>query len=144
MESETAVAEKPRSVAKLNPCCIVCGMENSKGLRIGFQRDGDGAVARWVPGEDLESFQGTIHGGIVTAVLDEAMSKAVIFHDWEAFTVELKVRFRSRVVPGEGLQIRGWVNEKKKRKILTEAALCTATGVERAHAWATFLVPPAA
>ncbi len=32
------------------------------------------------------------------AVLDEAMSKAIIARDWEALTADLRVRFRARIV----------------------------------------------
>lgn len=69
------------------------------------------------------------------------MSKAVIARTWEVLTVDLRVRFRGRVTPGEKLRVHGWVVEKQRRRILTEAILVTATGVERAHAWAAFLVP---
>jgi acyl-coenzyme A thioesterase PaaI-like protein len=58
-----------------------------------------------------------------------------------AFTVDLRVRFRGRVSPGEELRVHGWVVEKRKRRVLTEAILVTGTGIERAHAWAAFLVP---
>ncbi len=70
------------------------------------------------------------------------MSQAIIAREWEALTVELRVRFRARVSPGDRLHVRGWIVEKKGRKILTEATLKTHGDVERAHAWATFLIPP--
>ncbi len=126
--------------ARSNPACVVCGTQNPKGLRIEFVKDSDGVRANWTPTEGWESFRGTVHGGMITAVLDEAMSKAVIARDWEALTVDLRVRFRGRVAPREKLRVHGWVVEKKKRRILTEAILVTGTGVECAHAWAAFLV----
>jgi acyl-coenzyme A thioesterase PaaI-like protein len=85
--------------------------------------------------------KGTIHGGIITTVLDEAMSKAIIACGWEAFTVELRVRLRERVCPGEELRVQGWVVEKRKRRILAEASLTGEGARERAHAWAAFLIP---
>jgi len=33
----------------------------------------------------------------------------------------------------------GWVVEKRMRRIVAEASLSTPEGVEKAHAWATFL-----
>jgi acyl-coenzyme A thioesterase PaaI-like protein len=83
-----------------------------------------------------------IHGGIITTVLDEAMSKAIIAREREALTAELRVRFRRQVSPGVALRIRGWVVETRKRRILAEAALTSETGNEYAHAWAAFLVLP--
>jgi acyl-coenzyme A thioesterase PaaI-like protein len=72
------------------------------------------------------------------------MSKAIIARGCEALTAELRVRFRKQVAPGDALCIRGWVVEKRKRRILAEAVLRTATGEEYAHAWAAFLVLPGA
>ncbi len=131
-----------RAQAPLNPRCVVCGSSNPKGLRISFQQNANGVCADWIPTSEWEGFKGVIHGGIITTVLDEAMSKAVIARNWQALTVELRVRLRGRVSPGQALQVRGWVVEKQGRKILTEATLTSNTGEERAHAWATFLVPP--
>jgi acyl-coenzyme A thioesterase PaaI-like protein len=139
----TLVAElRCRGVARLNTACVVCGTQNPTGLRIRFRSSSDGATARWTPTNGWESFEGIVHGGIITTVLDEAMSQAIIARGWEALTVELKVRFRGRVAPGDGLQVRGWVVDRRKRRVRTEAVLITDAGDERAHAWATFLVPP--
>jgi acyl-coenzyme A thioesterase PaaI-like protein len=140
--TRTVLLPASRHHARLNPNCVVCGARNPKGLHLAFHEGRDGVDAAWVPTDEWESFQGTVHGGIITTVLDEAMSKAVIAQNWEALTVDLRVRFRGRVLPGERLRLHGWVVEKQKRRILTEATLATGVGVERAHAWATFLVPP--
>jgi acyl-coenzyme A thioesterase PaaI-like protein len=125
-----------------NPRCVVCGTQNPNGLRIEFVKDTDAVQASWLPAEGWESFQGTIHGGIITTVLDEAMSKAVISQDWHALTVELTVRFRQRVSPGDRLRVRGWIKDRRKRRIRTEATLTADSGEELAHAWATFLTLP--
>jgi acyl-coenzyme A thioesterase PaaI-like protein len=112
-------------------------------LKISFLILATGVAADWVPTQDWESFAGTIHGGILTTALDEAMSRAIIARGWDALTVDLRVRFRGRVSPGDSLHIRGWVLEKCKRKIRAEAVLTTTAGEERAHAWATFLATSA-
>lgn len=136
-----AAEPRRRDVARLNTACVVCGTQNRTGLQIRFRSSSDGATARWTPTIGWESFEGIVHGGIVTTVLDEAMSQAIIVRGWEALTVELKVRFRGRVAPGDGLQVRGWVVDRRRRRIRAEATLITDAGEERAHAWATFLVP---
>jgi acyl-coenzyme A thioesterase PaaI-like protein len=124
--------------------CFVCGQGNPQGLHLRFSADGaEAVVAHWHPQETWEGFRGVIHGGIVSTVLDEAMSKAVAAQGIPALTCELRVRLRERVAPAEELEIRGWVVEKRKRKISTEAILSDAAGRERAHAWAVFLELPA-
>ena len=123
--------------------CVVCGQDNPYGLRIQYVLGRDGAVtADWRPTESWEGFEGIVHGGIISTVLDEAMSKAVAAMNYEALTGELRVRFRHHVAAGETLRIRGWVVEKAKRLVRAEAVLTAADGSERAHAWARFLALP--
>src|ERR1017187_7494197 len=76
--------------------------------------------------ENWEGFEGIVHGGIISTVLDEAMSKAVAAMNYEALTGELRVRFRHHVAAGENLRIRGWVVEKVKRLVKAEATLTAA------------------
>ena len=139
--TESVLRPATRRCAPLNANCVVCGATNTNGLQLEFRSDTEGVEADWLPTRSWEGFQGIVHGGIISAVLDEAMSKAVMARNWEALTVDLRVRFRGRVTPGEQLRIRGWVVEKHKRKITAEAILVTCFSVERAHAWATFLIP---
>jgi uncharacterized protein (TIGR00369 family) len=127
--------------ARPNERCVVCGSHNPAGLRIRFSTESAGQVAAlWHTSTDWEGFRGVIHGGIVSTVLDEAMSKAVASNGWPGFTCELRVRFHRHVAADECLRVRGWVVEKRKRRISTEASICDQDGVERAHAWAAFLL----
>ena len=121
--------------------CFVCGSDNPGGLQLRYECGVDGTVnATWTPTNMCEGFRGIVHGGIVSTVLDEAMSKAVFATNCQALTCELRVRFRHHVTVGEPLRISGWVVSRQKRKITAEASLCTLDGKERAQAWATFLV----
>jgi uncharacterized protein (TIGR00369 family) len=130
---------RPR--AEPNDGCVICGKDNPRGLRIEFSQTCDGTMtAPWRPSSDLEGFRGVVHGGVIAAALDEAMSKAVASKGWPALTCELRVRFRRSVRAGESLRIRGWVVEKRKRQVLAEASLCREDGAERAHASAVFLI----
>ena len=131
------VPAQPQSV------CVICGPNHPHGLRLRFDFGADGAAtAHWTPAADWQGFRGIIHGGIISAVLDEAMAKAVTAAGY-ALTGELRVRFRRPVAPGEALRIRGWVVERSRRMIKAEATLTTLDGSECAHAWSAFL-PPAA
>ena len=120
--------------------CFACGASHPSGLKLQFHVNGHGSViADWTPSKIWEGFQGVIHGGIVSTVLDEAMSKAVAAAAKPAFTCHLEVRLHRPVAPGESLVVRGWVVKKRKRYIRVEAELRDRLSVERAHAWATFL-----
>jgi acyl-coenzyme A thioesterase PaaI-like protein len=132
----------PRSLARARSqrTCVVCGQDNPRGLRIRYEPADGGAVkATWNPEPCWEGFEGVVHGGIVSTVLDEAMSKAVAACGCEALTAELRVRFRRPVTAAGGYRIRGWVVDRLKRRIRTEAELSGPDGAECAHAWAVFL-----
>lgn len=96
--------------------------------------------AIWTPEKALEGFDGIVHGGIVSTVLDESMAKAVIASGVEALTAELRVRFRRQVVAEHPVQVSGWVTSQQKRVVHAEASLIDANHTELAHAWSSFLI----
>src|SRR5579864_3726600 len=55
--------------------CFVCGQRNPFGLHLVFRVEGDSVVADFQPREEHQGFPGVIHGGIVAAVLDEALGR---------------------------------------------------------------------
>jgi len=126
--------------ARSQSSCFACGPNNEHVLRLRFEKNEIGKMsAEWIPESSTEGFDGIVHGGIVSTVLDESMSKVVAATGVEALTAELRVRFRRHVVSGNRVQIRGWIDNRNKRIIKTEDALTGADGTELAHAWASFL-----
>ena len=143
----TSTSEMPARlpVAQPQSGCIVCGPDHPHGLRIRYETGAGGTVAAtWVPTSAWEGFRGIVHGGIVTTVLDEAMSKAVAAAGHRALTGELRVRFRRPVEPGKELRIHAWVAGRRRTLIDTEATLTAPDGSEQAHAWAAFMALPEA
>jgi uncharacterized protein (TIGR00369 family) len=134
------LATQPRTQSR----CFACGPDHPQGLRLVFDSRAEGGVrADWTPGTQWEGYSGVVHGGIVSTVLDEAMSKAVAQMRRHAVTGELRIRYRVPVASGAAHVLEGWVVTQKRRLAQAEARLLTAEGVECAHAWATFVDPPA-
>lgn len=137
--TEAGLTERP-SQARPQSACFVCGQDNPAGLKIVFQVQADGRMAaNWTPAPVWEGFRGIVHGGVVSTVLDEAMSKAVAATGSEALTADLRIRFRLPVQSGTPFHIQGWVVRRSKRLIETEAAITALDGTEHAHGWASFL-----
>jgi acyl-coenzyme A thioesterase PaaI-like protein len=135
-----AVEPLARLRARPQNGCFVCGQENPRGLRLQFGgQDGGEVIASWTPSSEYEGFRGIVHGGIVSTVLDEAMSKAVAGTGTEALTAELRIRLRRHVDTGRAFLIRGWIVSRNKRLVRTEAVLLASDGTEHAHAWGAFL-----
>lgn len=133
--------ETPVGVRRQNGC-FVCGPDNPQGLHIGFRTVGEGAVeADWTPPAAVEGYAGYVHGGVVAAVLDEAMSKAVAAVNATALTAHLEVRYRHPARTGERFRIEGRVSRRDKRRLFVRARLLDPQGQARAEATACFVRP---
>ncbi|HCX59196.1 MAG: PaaI family thioesterase [Candidatus Cloacimonadales bacterium] len=121
--------------------CFVCGKDNPIGMKVDFSYDDEGSAnAELKLSELFEGYPKVIHGGILSALLDEVMAKAVIHQGKIAFTAKLNVIFRKPLASDSLVMLRGTVVSAKTRTILTEARIYDATAVY-AEAEAVFIVP---
>ncbi|MBE5735582.1 MAG: PaaI family thioesterase [Clostridiales bacterium] len=80
--------------------CIICGMDNNLGVKAPFYEMEDGSVYtifRFKP--EHQSYPGRVHGGLITAMLDELAGRVlwVVEPETYAVTTSLEVRFRKPV-----------------------------------------------
>jgi uncharacterized protein (TIGR00369 family) len=121
--------------------CFVCEERNDHGLRIPFFHDPDAGEV--VAGFELdERFSGApsyVHGGVVLAVLDEAMAWATIAMAGQfAVTKETTTRFRRPVRVGRRYEVRAGVEEEAD-ELRCRAVVTDADGERCASAEATFV-----
>ena len=123
--------------------CFVCGLENPIGLKMAFYEDELGRViARFTPDSEHEGYPGVVHGGIVTALLDEALSRAAIAKGRWVVTARLDVRFRRPTPTAMPLTVIGEIVECKKRTVEARASIVLANGQISARATGTFVEIP--
>ena len=123
--------------------CLVCGPENEHGLRLRFQRTADGASATGQVPEHLQGFASRTHGGIVAAILDEAMYYAVGLQGMPGVaTAEISVRYRRPLPTGRDFLVEARCLRQTRRFAKTAASL-TCDGELVAEAEGTFLPVPA-
>lgn len=107
-----------------NNKCFVCGQENPISLGLKFQFYEDNKVkAYFKPHQNLQGFKNIVHGGIITTVLDEAMSKTANRNEVEAVTAEMTVRFKNPVAVNNEYIVMGRLIKKNKNLLFTEAFL---------------------
>ncbi len=103
--------------------CFVCGDRNDFGLRAKFYFDGAKAIAEYTAGRNFEGYSGVLHGGIIAALLDEVMIKALLAGEIFAMTVELNVRFHQAVLIGQKLKLEGIIVEQNGRLYQTTGSI---------------------
>jgi acyl-coenzyme A thioesterase PaaI-like protein len=102
--------------------CFGCGNANPHGLRLRFRpRAHDGVWARFCPSADHEGYLGMTHGGILSTVLDEAMSWAVTHVGDLGVTARMTVTFRQPARVGEELLALAAISGSRARAIDTRA-----------------------
>lgn len=74
--------------------CVMCGEGNPFGLKLKFKLDEDGVASTCFRGEArFQGYDGILHGGVISAILDSAMTNCLFLHGVQALTGKLEVRF---------------------------------------------------
>jgi uncharacterized protein (TIGR00369 family) len=109
--------------------CFVCGMENPIGLKAFFYEDDDGQViVKYTPREEHQGYPGFVHGGIISALMDEVIGRVVTSLDIWAVTAKLELKFRKPVPWGEELTIIGEMIRLRSRSFEARGELRLADG----------------
>ncbi len=108
-----------------NELCYVCGKKNPSGLAVDFTINAKtkSINAVFIPSDIHQGYEGIVHGGILSSLLDEAMVKLAFNLGIPALTAEIIVKFKAPAVPGAELVIAGIITQETKRLILAEARI---------------------
>jgi uncharacterized protein (TIGR00369 family) len=120
--------------------CYVCDLDNPLGLRVAFRLEDGKAVGQFIPQSEHQSFEDTTHGGILSALLDAAMNRVLLFHSISAKTARLKVRFRKEAKIGESLIITGEISRVKKAYAFTRGEVRDSNNDAIAQGKAIFII----
>jgi uncharacterized protein (TIGR00369 family) len=94
--------------------CFVCGRQNPVGLKLDFYEDhqANQVKAEVTVPDKYQGYPGVVHGGIISAILDEVSGRAVMIEDGDdklLATLRLTVRFRRPTPTETPLTAVGWV-----------------------------------
>jgi uncharacterized protein (TIGR00369 family) len=124
--------------------CFVCGMQNPIGLKAFFYQDEEGrVVAHFTGKEEHQGYPGVMHGGIVTALLDEVIARVAIAQDllW-GVTAKLEVRFRRPVPLGQPLTLVGEMTRLRSRTLEAHGEIRLEDGTIAAEAEGVYIRLP--
>jgi len=105
--------------------CWICGDKNPDGLQLKFDLNKSAKTLQtsFVPTETYQGYDGIVHGGILSALLDEAMAKLAFELGYNAVTAMLNVRFKSLAKVKEKLTIRGKITQANRKLVLAKATI---------------------
>lgn len=114
-----------------NDNCFVCGMKNPFGFQVKPEIIGDGASVRieCTPAEHLQGWANILHGGILSTLLDEAITYVGIgTFDQPAVTAQLEVRFRNPAPTAVKLFVSAERTKVSKRLVEAKAEVTLGDG----------------
>ncbi|MBN2587816.1 MAG: PaaI family thioesterase [Candidatus Fermentibacteraceae bacterium] len=118
--------------------CFVCGEKNPFGLQLQPKgKDGRGTIS-WVPDRRHQGFEGVVHGGLISTLLDESMAYAAMSVGGFCATAEIAVKFIRPVRTGIPVKIEARLVEQRGRLLKLEASVIQ-EGEEKAKGRGTFL-----
>ena len=122
--------------------CFACGQENPIGLKLKFDWDGKEVKANFTPGEYHQGWAGLVHGGIMSCLLDEAMSYAALYSGVNSLTARMQTRFKRPLPIDKPLTITGSVTKKTRRLLEAKAELKLTDDTLVAESTATMYIFP--
>lgn len=103
--------------------CFVCGEENRGGLGLRFvvDKEARNIKTEFVPTRTYQGYKDIVHGGIISTVLDEAMTKLAFSLGLDAVTGRLTVRFKKPLMVGERIVVTGRILKDAGRAVEASA-----------------------
>jgi uncharacterized protein (TIGR00369 family) len=85
----------------------MCGEQNPRSLGLSFHSlDADTVSARFRASPELQGYDGILHGGVIAALLDAAMTHCLFHLGVQAITGDLHIRFVKPVPCKSSLDLR--------------------------------------
>lgn len=123
-----------------NSMCFVCGPNNPIGLKLKFREENDQYITEFTAGPEHQSYDGIVHGGIVSTVLDEIMAGYIYTKGLHAVTARLEVRYRQSTPIGQPLTVVGWITRERGKLYELAGEIRLADGTVTADGKATVVL----
>ncbi len=124
--------------------CAVCGLDNRYGVQAPFYSMEDGSVMSLFRfREEHQSYPGRVHGGLISAMLDEMGLRALWAKEGGEFTygvtLTLETKYRKPVPYGEDLLGRGEIVRESGAFLTAACAIMRPDGTVLAQATIKYL-----
>lgn len=123
-----------------NQWCFGCGRQNPIGLKLEFTEENDLYSTKFTAGPEHQSYDGIVHGGIISTLLDEITARYLYSKGYNAVTARLEVRFRKPTPIGVELTATSKIISQRRNIYEVEGIIKLPNGTVTAEAKATVAV----
>jgi uncharacterized protein (TIGR00369 family) len=123
--------------------CFVCGEKNSGGLKLNFEIDQAARTLKttFTASPVFQGYDGIVHGGILSTLLDEAMAKLSFELGYQTVTASLEVRFLKPAPILQPLHVHGEIVEVTRRLVKARARIVKDDGTTLAEGTSKLIRP---
>ncbi len=90
--------------------CVVCSLSNEQGLHLNFRAtDDDEITADFIYDKSYQGYPNLLHGGVISAILDGAMTNCLFARGCVAVTADFRIKFRHPVIVSQIANVRAWI-----------------------------------
>jgi uncharacterized protein (TIGR00369 family) len=125
--------------------CIICGMDNPLGLQATFyELDNDSVASVFKFKNQHQSYPDRTHGGMICALLDELMGRALWLNEPETFgvTTTLSMTYRRAVPLDTTVKARGYITFNSQRGFSAKGEIYSMDGKLLVEGTARYLKLP--
>ena len=98
--------------------CFICGINNDAGLKANFYEMENNTLVALINGKDIhQSYPNRMHGGIISAIIDESIGRAIWIDEPNTWgvTMDLSIKYRKPVPLNEDLFVITKITKNTKR-----------------------------
>lgn len=133
------------SKQKNSRMCMICGLENTYGVRASFYNMEDGSVGGLFTFRDEhQSYPGRVHGGMLATMIDELAGRVLWVDSPElvGVTMDINVKYKKPVPYGVPLKGIGTMTERLSRAYKAKCRIMDMDGTVLAEGEAKYLIMP--
>ncbi len=94
--------------------CFICGRKNIAGADVTFFATDKGVECDYTAQSKHQSYKGILHGGIISALLDECCGWSVGLAEKKVFvTAELNIKYIQLIPIGTEIKVKGFYSENQ-------------------------------
>ena len=98
-----------------NEWCFACGGLNPCGLKLQFEEQDDTYITHFTGAPTHQGYDGIMHGGIVSTLLDEIMARYIYAKGVTAVTARLEIKYLKPTPIGVPLLVKGRIIKNRGR-----------------------------